>query len=54
MDNLKPPNPKYLLFEMQTIIEMHSPGGSAVENLTAMQETRVQSLGAKLLDGSAK
>ena len=28
MDNLKPPNPKYLLFEMQTSIEMRSPGGS--------------------------
>ena len=45
MDNLKPPNPKYLLFEIQTVIKMSSPGGSAVENLTTMQETGVRSLG---------
>ena len=45
MDNLKPPNPKYLLFEIQTIIEMSYPGGSVVENLTTMQETGVRSLG---------
>ena len=47
MDNLKPPNPKYLLFEIQTIIKMSSPGGSAVENLTTMQETGVRSLGGE-------
>ena len=47
MDNLKPPNPKYLLFEIQTVIKMSSPGGSAVENLPTMQETGVQSLGGE-------
>ena len=45
MDNLKPQNPKCLLFEIQTVIEMSYPGGSAIENLTTMQETGVRSLG---------
>ena len=47
MDNLKPQNPKCLLFEIQTIIEMSYPGGSAIENLTTMQETGVRSLGGE-------
>ena len=47
MDNLKPQNPKCLLFEIQTVIEMSYPGGSAIENLTTMQETGVRSLGGE-------